>query len=59
MLVAREVSVEGRDADRSRHWSWHAFVRALPTRCSYCGGHVVRTDPMAAKSCNTCGRWAE
>jgi len=34
-------------------------VRAMPTRCAYCGGRVVRTDPMAAKSCNGCGRWAE
>jgi len=36
-----------------------AFVRAMPTRCDHCGGRVVRTDPMAAKSCNRCGLWAE
>jgi len=35
------------------------FARAVPTRCDHCGGRVVRTDPMAAKSCNRCGQWAE
>src|SRR5512141_3111377 len=59
MLVVREVSVERRSGHRSWRWSRQALFRALPTRCSYCGGRVVRTDPMAAKSCNSCGRWAE
>ena len=58
-----QVSVElGRQLERSRRSERHtfqAFVRALPTRCNICGGRVVRTDPMAAKSCNACGRWAE
>jgi hypothetical protein len=44
---------------RSARELLHAFVRALPTRCNRCGGRVVRIDPMAAKSCNGCGRWAE
>jgi hypothetical protein len=44
---------------RSARELLQAFVRALPTRCNRCGGRVVRTDPMAAKSCNGCGRWAE
>jgi hypothetical protein len=58
-----QVSVElGRQLERSRRSvreTFQAFVRALPTRCNTCGGRVVRTDPMAAKSCNACGRWAE
>jgi hypothetical protein len=60
MQVAREVSVERRSGHRSS-WrrSWATVSRTLSTRCSYCGGRVVRTDPMAAKSCNSCGRWAE
>ena len=52
----------GRQLERSRRSvgaTLQAFVRALPTRCNVCGGRVVRTDPMAAKSCNECGRWAE
>jgi hypothetical protein len=52
----------GRQLDRSRSSlgaTLQAFVRAMPTRCRDCGGRVVRTDPMAAKSCNACGRWAE
>ena len=52
----------GRQIERSRRSlgaTLQAFVRAMPTRCRYCGGRVVRTDPMAAKSCNGCGRWAE
>jgi len=52
----------GRQIERSRRSlgaTLQAFVRAMPTRCAYCGGRVVRTDPMAAKSCNGCGRWAE
>ena len=52
----------GRQIERSRRSlgaTLQAFVRAMPTRCGYCGGRVVRTDPMAAKSCNACGRWAE
>jgi hypothetical protein len=58
-----QVSAElGRQLERSRRSvreTFQAFVRALPTRCTECGGRVVRTDPMAAKSCNSCGRWAE
>jgi len=58
-----QVPVElGRQRDRSRRSlgaTVQAFVRTLPTRCTVCGGRVVRTDPMAAKSCNACGRWAE
>lgn len=58
-----QVSVElGRQLERSRGSLGEmllAFARVLPTRCNICGGRVVRTDPMAAKSCNTCGRWAE
>jgi hypothetical protein len=58
-----QVSAElGRQLERSRRSvreTFQAFVRALPTRCNTCGGRVVRTDPMAAKSCNACGRWAE
>ena len=38
---------------------FHRVMRAMPTRCDHCGGRVVRTDPMAAKSCNRCGLWAE
>ena len=52
----------GRQLERSRRSlgaTFQAFVRAMPTRCNACGGRVVRTDPMAAKSCNACGRWAE
>jgi hypothetical protein len=52
----------GRQVDRSRRnvgATLRAVMRAMPTRCGYCGGRVVRTDPMAAKSCNACGRWAE
>ena len=59
MQVSHEL---GRDAvrpQRSARELLHTFVRSLPTRCNYCGGRVVRTDPMAAKSCNGCGRWAE
>jgi hypothetical protein len=58
-----QVSAElGRQLERSRRSVrelCRAFVRAMPTRCTTCGGRVVRTDPMAAKSCNGCGRWAE
>jgi hypothetical protein len=58
-----QVPVElGRQIGRSRRslgTTFQAVVRALPTRCAYCGGRVARTDPMAAKSCNGCGRWAE
>ncbi len=58
-----QVSVElGRQLERSRRSlgeMLQASARVLPTRCNICGGRVVRTDPMAAKSCNTCGRWAE
>jgi hypothetical protein len=52
----------GRQLDRSRRSlgaTVQALMRAMPTRCAYCGGRVVREDPMAAKSCNACGRWAE
>ena len=52
----------GRQLERSRRSlgaTFQAFVRAMPTRCTDCGGRVVRTGPMAAKSCNDCGRWAE
>ena len=52
----------GRQLGRSRRSlgaTVQALIRAMPTRCAYCGGRVVRTDPMAAKSCNGCGRWAE
>jgi hypothetical protein len=52
----------GRQLERSRRSlgaTIQVFVRTLPTRCRECGGRVVRTDPMAAKSCNACGRWAE
>jgi hypothetical protein len=52
----------GRQLERSRRSlgvTLEAVMRALPTRCAYCGGRVVRTDPMATKSCNGCGRWAE
>ena len=59
MQVSQEL---GREADRQRRSGrdlFVSFVRALPTRCEHCGGWVVRTDPMAAKSCNKCGRWAE
>jgi hypothetical protein len=52
----------GRQIERSRRSlgaTLQACVRAMPTRCAYCGGRVVRQDPMAAKSCNGCGRWAE
>jgi hypothetical protein len=51
-----------RQLDRSRRSlgaTLQAVMRTLPTRCADCGGRVVRTDPMAAKSCNGCGRWAE
>jgi hypothetical protein len=50
-----------REVDRPRnvHDLVHRFVCAIPTRCDHCGGRVVRTDPMAAKSCNRCGLWAE
>jgi hypothetical protein len=52
----------GRQLERSRRSlgaTFQTLVRAMPTRCNHCGGRVVRTDPMAAKSCNACGRWAE
>lgn len=52
----------GRRIDRPRRSvgaTLQAVMRAMTTRCAYCGGRVVRTDPMAAKSCNACGRWAE
>jgi hypothetical protein len=52
----------GRHPERSRPSAGatlQTLVRAMTTRCAYCGGRVVRTDPMAAKSCNGCGRWAE
>ena len=52
----------GRQLERSRRSvgaTLEVVMRALATRCAYCGGRVVRTDPMAAKSCNGCGRWAE
>ncbi len=49
----------GATGSRSLRDLMHRFVRALPTRCDHCGGRVVRTDPMAAKSCNRCGLWAE
>ncbi len=52
----------GRQPDRSRRSfgaTLQAVMRAMPTRCVYCGGRVVHTDPMAAKSCDGCGRWAE
>ena len=49
----------GTDGSRSLREVFNRAVRAMPTRCGHCGGRVVRTDPMAAKSCNRCGLWAE
>jgi hypothetical protein len=59
MQVSRELERELERPRRSARELLASFVRALPTRCEHCGGRVVRTDPMAAKSCNICGRWAE
>jgi len=59
MQVSRDLGREVTRPQRSARELLHAFVRAMPTRCNFCGGRVVRTDPMAAKSCNDCGRWAE
>jgi hypothetical protein len=56
--ISREFE-RGATGSRPHHDLLHRFVRALPTRCDQCGGRVVRTDPMAAKSCNRCGLWAE
>jgi len=56
--VAKEL-VHGVTRPRSFHEMWITAERWLPTRCDQCGGRVVRTDPMAAKSCNRCGLWAE
>jgi uncharacterized protein (DUF983 family) len=56
--VAKEL-VQGVTRPRSYRETWSAVERWLPTRCDHCGGRVVRTDPMAAKSCNRCGLWAE
>ena len=49
----------GTTGSRPLHELFQRAVRAMPTRCDHCGGRVVRTDPMAAKSCNSCGLWAE
>jgi hypothetical protein len=59
MQVSQELQRGIERPQRSAHELLSAFVRALPTRCHHCGGRVVRTDPMAAKSCNACGRWSE
>jgi hypothetical protein len=59
MQVSHELGRGVVRGERSARELLHAFVRSLPTRCNHCGGRVVRTDPMAAKSCNSCGRWAE
>jgi hypothetical protein len=59
MQVPAELGHKLERSRRSLGATFQAFVRAMPTRCRDCGGRVVRTDPMAAKSCNACGRWAE
>jgi hypothetical protein len=59
MQVSQELGRGVERPQRSARELLTAFVRSLPTRCDHCGGRVVRTDPMAAKSCNACGRWAE
>jgi hypothetical protein len=59
MQVSRELDHRIERPQRSARELLSAFVRSLPTRCDHCGGRVIRTDPMAAKSCNACGRWAE
>jgi hypothetical protein len=59
MQVSQELERGVDRPQRSARELLSTFVRSLPTRCHHCGGRVVRTDPMAAKSCNACGRWAE
>jgi len=59
MQVPAELERQVERSRRNVGATLRAMMRAMPTRCGYCGGRVVRTDPMAAKSCNACGRWAE
>jgi hypothetical protein len=59
MQVPAELAQQRERSRRSVGATFRALLRSMPTRCAYCGGRVVRTDPMAAKSCNGCGRWAE
>ncbi len=59
MQAHAELERQLEPSRRSVGAAFQALLRAMPTRCNACGGRVVRTDPMAAKSCNACGRWAE